>query len=458
LRAQANTRSGAAASQDRDLRARAVFEALTRTANSTQTPLRVLLDSQQASYRSFWIVNAFAVVGSRALVEALAARSDVQAIESDRAFHVPLEQPERFAPLATSAVEWNINQVNAPALWALGYTGQGRVYANADTGVNWTHPALLPHYRGWNGLSADHNFNWHDAIHSDLSGNNTNSCGYNLVAPCDDYGHGTHTLGTGIGDDGAGNQIGMAPGAKWIACRNMEEGVGRPSTYIECFQFFLAPTDLNGNNPDVTKRPDAVGNSYDCPPSEGCSSNSLLTAMDNLRMAGIFMSVSAGNSGPTCSTISNPPGLYDSAITVGATDSTDTIASFSSRGPVTVDGSNRRKPDLAAPGVNVRSSYIASSYAILSGTSMAAPHVAGAAVLLWSAFPELRRNVDYTENLLERTAKHETTSDPCGDTTVPVPNNTYGYGRIDLLAAYNHFRSFGRSYIFPLLLNSSPVP
>jgi serine protease AprX len=133
-----------------------------------------------------------------------------------------------------------------------------------------------------------HNYNWWDAIHSDLSGNGSNPCGYSVAAPCDDHGHGTHTTGTGIGDDGAGNQIGVAPGARWIACRNMEEGWGSPSTYLECFDFFLAPWDLNQQNPDVNQRPDVVGNSYTCPPAEGCAANTLLAAMDNLRAAGIF--------------------------------------------------------------------------------------------------------------------------------------------------------------------------
>src|SRR5205823_14876176 len=131
-------------------------------------------------------------------------------------------------------------------------------------------------YRGWNGATADHNYNWWVAIHADIDGNG-NPCGFNLSAPCDDQGHGTHTMGTGVGDDGAGNQVGMAPGAHWIACRNMDAGVGRPSTYIECMQFFMAPTDLSGNNPDPSKRPDAVGNSYGCPTSELCTATSLQT-------------------------------------------------------------------------------------------------------------------------------------------------------------------------------------
>ncbi len=424
---------------DRETQGRAIFDTLRQTAAATQPAVRAQLDRFGAKYRPYWIVNLIAVEGNRALVEALAARADVKAIESDRTFRVPLEKPEALAPAAPAGIEWNITKINAPTLWAMGYTGQNRVYANADTGVQWNHPALKSHYRGWNGTTADHNYNWWDAIHHDISGNETNPCGFNSLAPCDDHGHGTHTMGTGVGDDGAENQIGVAPGAKWIACRNMDEGVGRPSTYIECMQFFMAPTDLAGNNPDPDRRPDAVGNSYSCPPSELCSANSLQAAMNNLRAAGVFMSVSAGNAGPACSTISDPPGLEDPAITVGATTSSDSIASFSSRGPVTVDGSQRRKPDLVAPGVNVRSSYPQNSYKDSSGTSMASPHVAGAAVLLWSAFPQLRRDVDHTERILEQSALHLTTTQGCGgDTATQVPNNVFGYGRLDVLAAYNY--------------------
>ncbi len=439
LSQQAHPGNAAAAARDRDQRGRLVFDALRNVAASTQPAVRAHLEALGLKYRAYWIANVFAVEGNRAAVEALAARPDVQAIESDEAFTVQLEQPTAQAPDAATTAGWDLTWINVPSVWALGDTGQNTVYANADTGVQWDHPALKSHYRGWNGTAADHNYNWWDAIHSDIDGKG-NPCGFNLAVPCDDNGHGTHTTGTGIGDDGAGNQIGVAPGAKWIGCRNMDANVGRPSTYIECMQFFLAPTDLNGNNPDPSKHPDAVGNSYTCPSSELCSANSLLTAMDNMRAAGIFMAASAGNSGSACSTVSDPPALYDSAITVGATGfQTDTIASYSSRGQVTADGSNRKKPDLVAPGSSIRSSYPSNTYATLSGTSMASPHVAGAVALLWSAFPNLRGNVDHTEFILEQTAAHLTTTQGCGgDTSSQVPNNVYGYGRIDVLAAYNY--------------------
>ena len=122
-------------------------------------------------------------------------------------------------------------------MWALGFTGQNIVVASADTGVRWTHNALKPHYRGWDGQNANHDYNWHDSIHDSVG----NPCGNDSPFPCDDFFHGSHTTGTAIGDDGAGNQIGMAPGAKWIGCRNMDQGNGTPARYIECMEFFLAP-------------------------------------------------------------------------------------------------------------------------------------------------------------------------------------------------------------------------
>lgn len=415
------------------------------TAEVSQREIRAELRKMKVPHRAFWITNVLAVTGDRALVELLAARTDVEEIESDRAIKIDLESlsPSPL-PAAPAGVEWNIAKVNAPYVWNLGFTGQGLIYANADTGVQWDHPALKQTYAGWNGSSADHNYVWWDAIHEDISGNGSNPCGFNSPLPCDDGGHGTGTMGIGVGDDRAGNQIGVAPGATWIACRNMDEGVGRPSTYIECLEFFYAPTDLNKQNPDVSRRPHAVGNSYHCPPAELCTSHSLQSAVEALRSAGVFMAVSAGNTG-YCSAI-GVPGIEAAVFTVGATNAADSIWIGSSRGPVTVDGKILRKPDLVAPGEGVRSSFSGAAYTSGSGTSFAAPHVAGGVLLLWSAFPVLQRDIEATQALLELTALHQTSTQGCGgDAVTDVPNNVYGFGRLDLKAAYDYMQAGGSS-------------
>jgi subtilisin family serine protease len=278
---------------------------------------------------------------------------------------------------------------------------------------------------------ADHDYNWHDSIHDSVG----NPCGNDSPFPCDDYFHGSHTTGTAIGDDGAGNQIGMAPGAKWIGCRNMDVGTGTPARYIECMEFFLAPYPVGGGQGDPTKAPDITINSWGCPTSEGCSVNTLQAAVEAQAAAGIMMVVAAGNSGSSCSTVTDPPSFYAASYTAGALNTgTDTIASFSSRGPVTIDGSNRIKPDITAPGTNTRSASNASdsAYTIASGTSMATPHIAGAMALLWSAIPSLQNQIDASRTVLNNAA-HFISSTLCG--TAGPPNNVYGWGRVDIFAA-----------------------
>jgi serine protease AprX len=422
---------------DRKKRRNMMVRILRQAAVSSQPGVTAELDRLGARYRPFWIINAIAVKGTRTVVETLALREDVIRIESDRAFPVLPEDSQLTLPASPNAPPWNIQMIKAPFLWGLGFTGEGRVYANADTGVQWDHPALKNKYRGWAGQAADHNYHWWDAVHEDLNGNGSNPCGFSSPVPCDDNGHGTHTLGTGVGDDGESHQIGVAPGAKWIACRNMEDRFGRPSTYLECYQFFLAPWDLNGQNPDPDKAPDVIGNSYGCYTSEGCSPHTLQQALENLRAAGIFVAASAGNKGSSCESIVDPPGLEDSVVTVGGVNNWEEMDGGSSRGPVSVDGSYRMKPDLVAPGVNVLSSLNGNTYTTMSGTSMAAPHVAGGVALLWSAFPQLAGQVDQTETILKQSAKKIIATQTCGGIPpTQVPNPVFGYGLLDLQAAY----------------------
>jgi serine protease AprX len=429
--------------KDEDARGWFVYNTLTQHAARTQAALRAELDARGVSYQSFWAANMIVTTADRTLIESLAARDDVGRIDSNNPVRW-IEPPELAnateAPSAPTATEWGVQSVNAPAVWAMGYTGAGIVIGDQDTGTRWTHAALKPKYRGWNGTTADHNYNWHDAIHT-----GGGICGPNTQAPCDDFGHGTHTAGITVGDDGAGNQIGVAPGAKWIGCRNMDQGVGTPARYTECFQFMIAPTDLSGNNADPTLRPHVLNNSWGCPANEGCTTRAELeTIVNNTQASGIFVVVSAGNDGPNCSTVSDPPAIYDASFSVGAYDINNQLAGFSSRGPSTFYSPNLLKPNISAPGVDVRSSYNSSdtTYTTLNGTSMAAPHVVGAVALLWSAHPQLVRDIAATKTLLQNTANPSVIVSPqsCGGTpSTHIPNNIFGYGRVDVLAAVNAF-------------------
>ena len=429
--------AAAYAMTDADARGWYVYETLREHARRTQQSVRSRLDRTGIAYRSFWAVNAVATRADVGLLRELAGRADVKRIESNRPLRWvddPVEDHLSLGPLAPATVEWGVNNVNAPAVWALGYTGAGIVVANQDTGFDWQHPALLRQYRGWDGSAADHDYSWHDAIHS-----GGGSCGADNASPCDDNSHGTHTLGSSVGADSSGNEIGVAPDARWIGCRNMDQGVGTPATYTECFQFFLAPTEVGGGNPDPARRPHVMNNSWGCPPSEGCAATTLQTAVQNAEAAGIFVVVSAGNGGPSCSSVNDPPAVYAAAFSVGAITSANVLAPFSSRGPVTADGSGRMKPDLSAPGSGVRSSVPGGGYGIKSGTSMAGPHVAGVVALLWSARPDLERNIAATRAVLLATANPAVTVSPaqtCGGIpSTSVPNNAFGYGRVDALAA-----------------------
>lgn len=435
--------SAAHSIQDHDARGWFVYNTLTSHAARTQAGLQDFLNSRGVAFQSFWAANMIATNANSQLIEALAARSDVARVDSNTPTRW-IEEPivEKFAVSDnatedTAAAEWGVQNVNAPALWALGFNGTGMVIGGLDTGIRWSHNVLKPKYRGWNGSVADHNYNWRDAIHS-----GGGVCGPNTPVPCDDSGHGTHTVGTVVGDDGT-NQVGVAPGAKWIGCRNMDQGNGTPATYTECFQFAIAPTDLAGNNPNPALRPHVLNNSWSCPASEGCVARTELeTIVNNTQAAGIFVVVSAGNSGPNCSTVADPPSIYDASFAVGATDINNTLAGFSSRGPSTFYTPNLLKPNISAPGVNVRSATRSSDTAFsnLSGTSMAGPHVAGVVALLWSARPNLVRNIAATRTLLQNTANPMVTvaAQTCGGiSSSQIPNNSFGYGRVDALAAYN---------------------
>jgi subtilisin family serine protease len=407
-----------------------VFETLTGLAETSQRPLRRALDAMEVDYKPFWVANMVWVRGDYETLQALAQREEVAKVEANlpSPITIPRLAQDRTQTSPDRGVEWNIHKINAPRVWALGFTGQGIVIGGQDTGYDWDHPALKGKYRGWDGAVADHNYSWHDAI------GGTNQA-------IDPHGHGTHTMGIMVGeDDGGDHQIGVAPGAEWIGCRNMDSsGYGTPASYTACYQWFIAPTDLNGENANPDKAPHVINNSWSCPVSEGCSSpDILLSVVQAVRAAGIVTVHSAGNDGSACTTVSEPATIYAESFSVGATNSDDSIVGFSSRGPVTVDGSNRLKPNISAPGASILSSFPGGTYGLSSGTSMASPHVAGLVALLLSANPNLIGHVDQIEDLIEASALPRTTSQDCGGVLgSAIPNNTYGYGRIDAWAALN---------------------
>ena len=436
LRPQADL-SGAAALPTREERRSFVFGALRAAADASQGALRERLTEAGAKFRTFWLVNMIEVEADRALAAELAGRDEVAVVAANRPARLLRPQAEMpdLQPMSTSPVEPSLGLVGATAVWNIGATGQGVVIGIADTGVAWEHPALKERYRGFDGSSVSHDYNWRDAVHDAAEGN---PCGSNSPFPCEDFVHGSHVTGTAVGTDGGENRIGMAPGAQWIGCRNMEHGEGTPTRYAECFEFFVAPTDSNGRNPRPDLGADIINNSWFCPPEEGCTDPDVLRLLfENTRAAGIFLPVSAGNRGANgCSSVVDVPAFYESSFAIGATSLADTIATFSSRGPVAVDGSNRLKPDVVAPGVSIRSSVPPDAYSSYSGTSMAAPHVSGAVALIWSAAPWLAGRVPETEELLRATAVRLTSGESCGG--IPgssIPNPVFGWGRIDVAAA-----------------------
>ena len=438
------------ADADYKQRRRALVQSLRARADQQQLKLRIWLESRGIAHRAFWIANMVQATLSADDLDALAARPDVARLETNPTIKAKLPEPDRAevaeaGTAAPSAVEWGVAKIRAPEVWAAGITGQSVVIGGADTGYRWAHPALQPQYRGWNGSTANHDHHWYDAIHTANS-----LCPADSPAPCDDSGHGTHTAGTFAGSDGGANQIGVAPGAKWIGCRNMNAGNGTPATYIACMQWMMAPTDRAGNNPEPDLAPDIISNSWGCPVSEGCTvGNELVQAVDNLTAAGILFVAAAGNSGPSCNTVRDAPATYRSSFTVGATDVNDRLASYSSRGPWSLTRTNGSrsyvgKVDLSAPGSNVRSAYSATGYSSLSGTSMATPHVAGAAALVMSAAPWLKGQPQRVMQLLRQTAQRtgvantsSQANQTCGNwTAANWPNPMIGWGRLDAYAAY----------------------
>lgn len=417
--AQAPDLAEAAAVADRTARGEAVVAALREAAETSQADVVAGLEARGLRYQSFWITNTIIVEGaSEQLATLAAADGAVTAVREPDT--VELEEPAESGPArgatAAAGVEWGIANIHADQVWEQdGVRGEGVVVASIDSGAQFDHPALVGSYRGnRHDGTFEHDYNWWDP---------SAVCGDPSTAPCDNVGHGSHTIGTMVGDDGAGNRIGVAPGASWISAKGCEFDGCSEFGLTSAAQWVLQPTDLDGQNPDSARRPDIVNNSWSGPAGDDWFRD-IVRAWT---AAGIFPVFSNGNTGPACGTV-GAPGEYAEAYAVGNYNVNDRISFDSSRGPGT---GGDTKPDISAPGTAVRSSVPGGGYAIYSGTSMAAPHVAGTVALLWSAAPSLIGDVDATRRLLDGTAR-DTADTSCGGTA--DDNNVYGEGRLDALA------------------------
>jgi subtilisin family serine protease len=406
--------------EDAGERRQAVYDLLVDHANQTQDEIRSVLDGLSVRYTPYYLENGLRVESGYLFGLWLARRADV-----DRVLNNPSLRP---LPALVSAsvgsmgepaqVPWNLQEINADKVWEMGYRGQGIVIGQSDSGIQYDHPELADSYRG---RSAGHDFNWHDAW-------------FNQAIPYDVDGHGTHTLATAVG-----NRVGVAPDAEWIGCANMARNFGNPAVYLDCLQFLFAPFP-HGGDPFLDSQPErganVLNNSWGCPPVEGCDTNMLTPALAALRSAGVFVVVSAGNSGMAgCDTIRQPPAVAGDAFAVGAIDVQGNLAVFSSIGAAMNPEEGENKPDLVAPGVDVISAFPGNRYQMLSGTSMAAPHVTGTVTLMWSANPALIGKIDRTEEILRQTAQSYTGVYPECIIDFSLPNPAVGNGFLDAAAA-----------------------
>jgi subtilisin family serine protease len=350
----------------------------------------------------------------------LKAHPDVVELREEKFAYV-IDPTTPFAAASSESFEagWNIELIGAVDAWNV-TQGENIVVSNIDTGVRYTHESLIGSYRGADG---NHNYNWFDPA------------GAYPTAPGDGNGHGTHTMGTIAGSEASG--VGVAPGSKWIAAKGCRTALCPEGDLTASAEFVICPTDLNGNNADCSLGADVVSNSW----GGGQGDTWYMSYVEAWRDAGSIPVFAQGNAGPQCNT-ANSPGDYDNVIGVGATDSNDQLASFSSRGPSTGgSGIATVKPDISAPGALIRSASSSGDglYSTLSGTSMACPHITGVVALMLSANPSM--DYDQVFDIMTSTAFTGYGAPNGGQTTCggisysTIPNNHYGYGRVDAHAA-----------------------
>lgn len=378
----------------------------------------------------YWIYNGIAMEATPDVVEALAKRSDVSYIEDDKIETIDSIQTGDGNPRVQD-IEWNITRIEAPHCWSHGITGEGVIVGNIDTGVDPYHFAFDTRWRG----GSD---SWFDAIK-------------HQTTPYDDNGHGTFTMGVICGNTASG--IGVAPNARFVMAKGFDfQNHGSDSEIDACFQWIAGLT---------TDAPDVVNNSWS---NTNGSYTHFWDEVVTLQEMGIYQVFSNGNTGPNSGTV-NAPASYPYVFGVGATDNNYQIANFSSRGPsptfsgVTEDptkyldpnwASSRRKPDLSAPGVSIRSAWLSGGYQTLSGTSMAAPHVTGSIALLLQRFRDLSKNIN------DKIAWQRLTQPPRIDQVAPgLPDNNYGWGELNVAKAVGELPSPSYLTVVPLSQVSS---
>ena len=402
--------------QDYPQRRLAVYRTLTSQAEHDQAELRQVFDRLGIHYTPYYLVNALEVDAGPLVRAWLLTRPEVdRVLDSPHLRPLPAPLPAaRGSELAPASPSWNLTMLQANLVWdELGVTGEGILIGQSDSGVDGQHPELATQYLG---SSGQNDGAWFDPW-------------FHSQEPEDFNGHGTHTLGTILG-----KTVGVAPDAQWIGCVNLGRNLGNPALYLDCMQFMLAPFAQTGDpfkDGHPEKGAHVLNNSWGCPEVEGCDAGTFLPAVRSLAAAGVFVVVSAGNDGESgCGSLVDPPAIYAEVFTVGGVDPSGNRAAFSSMGSVLIDGSRRSKPDLVAPGEGVLSAFPEDTYAILSGTSMAGPHVAGVVALMWSANPKLIGDIEQTRQILEETAQaYPGTISSCG------LSNTAGHGIVNAYRA-----------------------
>ncbi len=385
---------------DRKVRRTKMERAHREKADHDQKPVRDFAARTGAKRaKQLWLNNELAITVRVKDLEELARQAGVSNVRLDA---VVLAQAT--TPTGGSPVEWNLNALHVQEVWALGYSGSGVVVASMDSGVDVQHPDLMHTWRG--GTNS-----WFDPHHEHAT-------------PYDALGHGTQAAGIITGGNLNGAAIGVAPGARWVATKIYNDA-GR-ALYSDIHQSFQWLLDPDGN-PDTADQPDVVNASWGLLGTQDTCVTEFANDIQLLKAAGIGVVFAGGNDGPSAYT-SESPANNPGSFSVGAVDDTLTVASFSSRGASACDGSIF--PKMTAPGVNINTTDLSFGglplYVTVTGTSFAAPHITGAMALLLSAFPQT--DVATVENALAQSAV---------DLGLAGADNDYGYGFVNVLAAYN---------------------